>query len=211
VSLAITARARGNDAQARRHLEAALQIQRSLGDAWGIAYVLNDLGQAARRERELERAQAMHEESYTLWLQSGSLMGQRAALMNLAVISLERGALERSAAFTRRSLDLCREMADPSATAARCIEIAARVLQASGSAETAICLLGAATVQREALGTPIPPNELPERDGTLHAARDCISAIAFERAWESGLELTIQAAVDIAASSVAQIEESRPG
>src|SRR5262249_52961325 len=155
--------------------------------------------------------QATHEESYTLWLQSGSLMGQRAALMNLAVISLERGALERSAAFTRGSLDLCREMADTSATAARCIEIAAGVLHSSGSDETAICLLGAATAQREALGTPVPPNELPERDRTLQGARDRISATAFERAWDSGLDLTIQAAVDIAANSVARIEESQPG
>jgi tetratricopeptide (TPR) repeat protein len=87
---------RGESISSRAHFEEAVAIQRQLGDSWGLAYVLNELGQQARDERDLERAQGLEEEAYTLWMQSGSRMGQRAALMNLAVISFERSDLGRA-------------------------------------------------------------------------------------------------------------------
>src|SRR5205085_12301353 len=151
LSLATIAEARGETNVANERLEESLRIQRALGDKWGIAFSLNELGQRVRRLGELERAQSIHEESYDLWRQSGTRMGQRAALMNLALISLDRGHLTQATAYARATLEICREMMDASATTVRCLEIAARVLQAFGSSNVASSLLGAASAQRDSL------------------------------------------------------------
>ena len=68
-----------------------------------MAYALIHLSQQARRENQLEQAEAMLEESHVLFRQSGSRIGQRAALMNLAGINIERSAFVRSAAVARES------------------------------------------------------------------------------------------------------------
>lgn len=202
VSLADIADTAGEFARARQCAEEALQIQRHLGDPWGIAFVLNVLAQRERRDGHLERAQALLEDSQALWRQSGSRMGERASLMNLAVISFERGAIDTAANFARGSLELCQEMAETSATTARCLEIAAAVLQACGGAEVAVRLLAAAHAQRETLGSPVPPNELPERERTLNSAREAAGTQTFEQAWERGLELTMHEAIELAANSL---------
>jgi tetratricopeptide (TPR) repeat protein len=77
VSLARIDALRGQQARARQRGEEALLIQRQLGDAWGIAYVLNELGSQARHAGDLERAHLMLEQAHALWRTSGSRMGQR--------------------------------------------------------------------------------------------------------------------------------------
>jgi len=107
VALARIESIRGEPSLSRSHFEEAVAIQRQLGDAWSLAYVLNELGQQARDDHELERAQALEEEAHALWTQSGSRVGQRAALMNLAVITFERADLPRAR-------ELAQEMLQPS-------------------------------------------------------------------------------------------------
>ena len=87
-------------------------MHRQLADPWGVAYALNELGAAARRQGRLEQAQSMLEESHVLVRLSGSRMGERATLINLTRITLERGALARAATLALDSLELCQDMAD---------------------------------------------------------------------------------------------------
>jgi predicted ATPase/DNA-binding XRE family transcriptional regulator len=199
----------GDVEASRQYLEEGLHIDRQLGDRWGVAYVLNELGQQARRDGRLEHAQALHEESHVLWRQSGTRVGERAALMNLAIISLERAAMGRATALARDSLELCRELADWSATTVRCIEIASEVLSASGSTEVALTLVSAATAEREVLGAPIPPLEQGERNQTLNEAYSKLTAEASERAVIRGSNLTIQEAVELAADALTALEATR--
>jgi len=205
-SLATIAEARGDADLANKRLEESLHIQRALGDKWGIAFALNELGQRVRRRGDLERAQSIHEESHDLWRQSGSRMGERAALMNLALISLDRGQLTRATACARSTLGICREMMDASATTVRCVEIAARVLQAYGSSTVASSLLGAASAQRESLGAPVPRTEQPEYTILLEAARESLGEDDFRLARASGMQLAIDEAVDLAATELAGLE-----
>jgi hypothetical protein len=157
----------------------------------------------------LERAQALHEESHVLWRQSGSRMGERAALMNLAVIAFDRGSPVRAAALTLQVLELCQEMEDASATTVRCVEIASDVLLGLGSAEPAVRLVAAAIAQREALGAPVPPLEQAERERALSAAHAALEPGAFDRAWKEGEQLSILKAVEVAAESLTPFVESR--
>jgi tetratricopeptide (TPR) repeat protein len=198
VSLAHIESMQGESQVAVDHFEEAVAIKRRLGDAWGQAYVLNDLAQHARNNRELERAQSLEEEAHALWAQSGSRMGQRAALLNLSVITFEREDLRRARQLVLETLRLCQEIADASATTVRCVEVASEILQAGGAAETVVRLEAAASAQRLALGAPAPPNERPERDRTQQAAAKALPPEAYARAWEQGEHLSIRDAVELA-------------
>jgi hypothetical protein len=75
-------------------------------DGWGAAYVLNEPGQGARRDGQVERAQQLHEESLDVSRPPGSRMGIRAALMNLALATSRRGDVMRSAMLAGEALQL---------------------------------------------------------------------------------------------------------
>jgi predicted ATPase/DNA-binding XRE family transcriptional regulator len=202
----------GDIQQSRTWFEEALAIARQLQDRWGVAYVLNELSQQARRGGQLEQAQALLEECHVLWRESGTRMGERAAVMNLALVTLERGALVRSAELALESLELSQDMRDDgSATTVRCVEIAAQVLGALASMPTGVTLLASATTRRKTLGAPRPSVEQPELDRLLNAAHHGLAASAFETAWRSGEDLPIQDAIDLAAVSLMTLLETRWG
>src|SRR5207302_9948817 len=99
-------------------------------------------------------------------------------------------------------VQLCYDIEDASATTARCVEIAAQVLLARGSPETVVRLLASATALRNALGAPVPPDEQPELERTLSAARTALSTEAFLEASTDGGRLHIQEAVELAADTL---------
>jgi predicted ATPase/DNA-binding XRE family transcriptional regulator len=196
--------------QSRAWFERALAIERRLADRWGVAYALNELGQQARRAGQLEQAQALLEECHVLWRQAGTRMGERAAVMNLALVTLERGAIMRSAELACESLELGHVMHDDDSTATvRCIEIASEILSALDSTGTAVGLLAAATVRREVLGAPRPVVEQPEIDRMLSCARGVLGDAAFDTAWNRGQDLPIHEAVDLAAASLTTLVDTR--
>jgi predicted ATPase/DNA-binding XRE family transcriptional regulator len=189
--------------QSRAWFEQALVIGRQIEDRWSVAYVLNELGQQARRGGQLEQAQAILEESHVLWRQSGTRMGERAAIMNLALVTLDRGALRRSAELARESLELSQDMRDDgSAASVRCVEIASQVLGALRATPTAVALLASATTRREALGAPRPSVEQPELQRLLDSAGNELGAAAFDTAWRHGEDLAIHDAIDQAAAAL---------
>jgi hypothetical protein len=116
----------------------------------------------------------------------------------------------RSAELSCHSLELSHDMSDDgSATTVRCIEIAAQVLEALDSTRTAVRLVAAATLRRDALGAPRPSVEQPELDRLLHCARDALGDSAFDAAWIRGRQSSIQEAVDLAAASLMTLVEGR--
>ena len=133
MGLARSDQRRGETARSRLYREAALQVQRQIGDEWGIAFVLNELAQQARVEGQLDRARSLELEAFRLWRASGSRMGERAALMNLTVITFECGNMEEATALVEQVLELCQAIGDASATTVRCIEIAAGVQRVRGA------------------------------------------------------------------------------
>jgi hypothetical protein len=129
-------------------------------------------------------------------------MGQRAALLNLSVITFERDDLHRARELLVQTLRLCQEIADASATTVRCVEVASEILQATGASETVVRLVAAASAQRLTLGAPMPPNESAERERTRQAAADALAAEAYAHAWRQGEQLSIQDAVELAVAEL---------
>jgi tetratricopeptide (TPR) repeat protein len=200
----------GDSQQSSAWLEQALTIERGIADRWGVAYALNALGQQARQAGQLEQAQALLEECHVLWRQAGTRMGERAAIMNLALVTLERGAITRSAELACESLELSQEMReDASATTVRCIEIASQILVALDSTRTAVGLVATAAIHREMLGAPRPAVEQPEIDRMLRCARDALGDSAFDAAWDRGQDLPINEAVDLAAATLMTLVDTR--
>ena len=200
----------GDLEQSGAWLEEALTIQRQLGDPWGVAYVLTELAQQAHRAGQLERAEALFEECHVLWRRAGTMMGERSAVLGLALVTLARGVIVRSAGFSLTSLELCHDMRDDaSATTVRCVEIAAQIIAAFGAMSLAVELVAAATRRREMLDAPRPDVERPEIEGMLRAARGAIGASAFETASRAGRDLSISDAAEAAAIGlVAALEKS---
>jgi len=199
----------GDIEQSRAWLEQALTIERRLADRWGVAGVLNELGQQARRIGQLEQAQALLEECHVLWRQTGTRMGERSAIMNLALVTLERGRIVRSAELARDSLELSQDIGDDgSATTVRCIEIAAQILVSLEASATAVGLLAAATRRREEIGAPRPDIERPEIDRVLQGARRALAPSTFEAAWNRGQAQPVNEAVEQAAASLTRLVET---
>ena len=145
-----------------------------------------------------------------LWRQASTRMGERAAIMNLALVTLERGAIVRSAELACESLEIGHDMHDDgSATTVRCIEIAAQILEALDSTRTAVRLVAAATLRRDVLVAPRPAVEQPELDRMLRCARDALGGSAFDAAWNRGQGLPIHEAVDLAAASLMTLVQTR--
>jgi tetratricopeptide (TPR) repeat protein len=189
----------------RKYREEALDLLRQIGDEWGVAFVLNELAQQARGEGEHDRAQGLEAEAYTLWRASGSRMGERAALMNLTVMTFERGDLKEALVLLQGVLDLCKEIGDASATTARCIEISAQLVQGLGHPEVTARLVAAAGARRDLLGAPLPPDERPEVEQALKHAQAYLAANVFRQAIRSGSGLSMAQAVDLAAGVVGNV------
>ena len=132
----------------------------------------------------------------------GSPMGTRAALMNLALVTQERGDLARAITLAREALDLCDELADTSAGMVRCVEIAAALLAVLGRWELAVRLVASAAAQRAGIAAPVPAREQVELERMLSTARFSLAADAFPIAWQEGARVAIDDAADLAAVSL---------
>ena len=198
----------GEPLPSREHFEQARVIQRRLDDPWESAFVLHALAEQARDEQDLERAQALEDEAFAQWTRSGSRMGQRSALMNLAVLAFDRGDLGRACELAQRALELCQEIADAWPTTVRCAEIASEILQACGAATVVARLEAAASTRRQVLGAPMPPNEQAEGERTLEAAVAALPPDVYKTAWREGTLLAIHNAVELAADTLASPGEA---
>lgn len=202
----------GDPQQSMSRLEQALILERRLGDRWGVAYVLNEMGLQARRAGRLDQALRVLEESHVLWRQSGTRMGERASVMNLALVTLELGRVQRAAELARDGLELSQDVGDIGSTAAvRCIEVAAQALGALDATVTAVRLIASATTRRSHLDAPRPSTEETEIRTLLDGARDRLGESEFEAAWLGGRDLAVRDAVDLGAEQLTEcLETSAP-
>jgi hypothetical protein len=168
------------------------------------------MGQQARRSGQLDQARTLLEECHVLWRQTGTRMGERAAIMNLALVTLELGGVQRAAELAREGLELSQQIGDDgSTTSVRCIEIAAQALGVLGAMSTAVSLIATATERRAGLGAPRPSIEQTEISRLLERARERLGDSDFEAAWVSGRDLPIHDAVGLAAEDLTRSLETR--
>ncbi len=99
-------------AQARRLLQESLALWRELGDTWGIALALSNLGLVIQNQGDDGLAEALYTESLALRQQRGDTAGIALSLDNLGNLAYMQGNLARAKTLHEESLTLKREVGD---------------------------------------------------------------------------------------------------
>jgi tetratricopeptide (TPR) repeat protein len=100
----------GEPDRAARHLEAALEIRRAVGDAVEIARILNSLGTVARSVGDFARAEELLRESLEQKERLGDRRGTAVSLSNLGLVASDQGRLEEAAELLGRAFEIDEEV-----------------------------------------------------------------------------------------------------
>ncbi|MDQ3411141.1 MAG: LuxR C-terminal-related transcriptional regulator [Chloroflexota bacterium] len=188
--LGFATRDRGELARSRSLHAEALAVSQSLGLPSWTAWSTRNLGTVALLNGDLVTAERQLEEAIALFRQEGLTYGAARTSSQLAEISLRRGDLARAAALWREWLNLGWDYWGLRWS----LEGVAAIAVASGEAESAARLLGAAEAHRERSGMVIPPSQVPEYERIVSVVRSALGAATLAAAWDEGRLLSPTAA-----------------
>jgi predicted ATPase/class 3 adenylate cyclase len=133
--------ATGHDRAVRRWAEEALELNRRLGDVWGVAYSQRLLGLAAAEEGDFARARELAEEGVRLFEQVGDDRYAMATTRVLAWACFELGDREHARALHEGNLARARAMGDESTEATTLGSIATMFAVPAGRTADAVSML----------------------------------------------------------------------
>jgi predicted ATPase/DNA-binding CsgD family transcriptional regulator len=187
--------------------EAELRCGRALAyfEAAGLrqetATALVNCGVAAHYAGDDERASARLRRALELAREIGYLEGAAWALHELGVIA--GGSDPDAATMLAESLTIHVQLGDRWRAASVLETIAGRC---AGSAPAdAARLLAASHRLRQALTAPVPPAERPAHDAALAGTQAALGATGFAQRWDEGLNLSLDAAVELARHAAGQM------
>jgi predicted ATPase/class 3 adenylate cyclase len=197
----------GEATEAMRLYQEALEVEESeaSADPWFDRSVgLSNLGWAQLKLGALDDAEATLQLGLADARATRSNMQESALLNNLALVALEKKDSRRAADLARQSLKLLRELKNERLVK-ECLEILACEAADRDSLIRAARLAGAADALRQALEMTPGLEDVPDH-GRLEAARASLDH-AWAQAWEEGLAMAGDAAIDYA---LAGTEDARP-
>jgi tetratricopeptide (TPR) repeat protein len=97
---------------ARTLFDQKLALHRKLGDKWGVANSINNLGIIVLRQHDYGGARALYEESLNLWRDLGNERAVALALANLGNVADLTGDFETAYAHYNQSLELFKTLQD---------------------------------------------------------------------------------------------------
>ncbi len=191
---------RGDYAQATLLYGKALALRRSLGDATGVAYALNNLGMAATESGDIDGAAPLLEESVARFRALGRPHGLAFALGNLgrvlvyreqdaraaALLAERRGDHARAIALRLEGVALLLDLGTERRLMAAHIEGLAAVAAARRHIRRAARLWGMAAGLRDRIGAPLAPVDRGLYDRAVATARAHFDAREFAAAWADG-------------------------
>jgi tetratricopeptide (TPR) repeat protein len=174
-----------------------LDIRRETRDRFGLALSLNNLGNIGLDLGDYEEAKSRLEEAVAIQREIGSKFFIANALNNLGNVVREQGDYERARRLYVESLQMNRELGAKWAITylfedIGCLEVL------TGQPVRALRLAGAASVLREQIRSPLPPNEQAKLDKVLQAARESLSDAEQAAAWTEGRQMPLEQAVAFA-------------
>ena len=108
----ILADAQCDYSSARRLFDEKLKLHQKLGDNWGVANSINNLGIIALRDRDYVTARALYEESLNLWQELGNERAVALALSNLGNVADMLGDYAEAHNFYQQSLQVFKGLHD---------------------------------------------------------------------------------------------------
>jgi tetratricopeptide (TPR) repeat protein len=190
----------GQHRRAQAALGQALAEVEQLGWRTGVAWVRGLCGLAARCRGDLEEARVQLERAAAWCREIDASMLTAPTLAWLGFVLELQGDLAAAGSVHREGLDHAGRTGDPRAMALA-LEGLAGVAAATGDAERAALLLGAAGALRESAGGPLPPAERVDVDRTEATARRALGEARLGEGLRRGAALSAEQAVALARST----------
>jgi tetratricopeptide (TPR) repeat protein len=194
VNLGIIATHQGDYDLARARLAKAVQLTREVGDQDAVLHALINLGYNFALSGELERGRAIFDEVLAT---AGAFQLKKHvayALENLGNISTLEGDYAGARVHLCQSLVLGRELGDHHLLLYILGDLT-KLEAALGMSERAARLGGIVSEMRTHLGASMAPAEDGGRESALRRARDALDEGAYQRAFEDGRALALEAAL----------------
>ena len=182
---ALAGLAEGDAAREVALTEASLALWRELGDSWGTARTLNNLGYEAYLQGDLDRAVSLLDEGVALARAAGDRLVLGYIVDSRGVVAEAQGELERATNLYREALTLAQQVSAPLVEAFALSSLAGMAAR-QGQPARAARMWGAASALRDAIGTRLPLEEEERFAGPVSAVRELLGEDAFAAAWEEG-------------------------
>ena len=178
----------GEDDEALRCLNEAVDILRSIDEPWSLAFALNTLTALVARD-DLHAAAVHAAEALDIAerIENKPLAAQ--ALMQLGYLALLRGDVAGARPILERSLMSARELRFREGMA-NCLDALAAVALREGNPERAATALGGSDALRESVGAHVWPLLRAEREAIVAGVQRRLGGPAYARAWETGRTLS---------------------
>jgi predicted ATPase/DNA-binding SARP family transcriptional activator len=200
--LGVEASRRGDLASAQAYFEESLALRRELGDVWGVAQSLVNLGYIAHKLGDPFKARSLCEEGLMMARASGEQSRVAFALANLGELAADQANYSQARTLHKQCLLIYREFGSKywcAAALESLLIIEARQADTSQLAKVAR-LWGAVEALHKAHGSSAYLDQ--ETVHQIDTVRTRLGEAAFLDAWNQGLAMTLNEAVDYA------IEES---
>ena len=165
--------------------EASLALWRELGDAWGTARALNNLGYEAYLQGDFARAAPLLDEGVTLARAAGDRSALGYVLDSRGVLAEAQGELERATELYREALAVAQQAGNPLVEAFALSSLAG-IAARQGQPASAARMWGAASALRDAIGTRLPLEEEERFAEPVAVTLEVLGEDAFAAAWEEG-------------------------
>jgi predicted ATPase/DNA-binding CsgD family transcriptional regulator len=185
----------GGDLDAARRLgERALSLARDIDHQWAAARALLGLGDLARLTGDPAVARQHYEEAFSILREVGARPEMARCLAGIGRIEISQGELELAGQHLVESIELSRSTGSRIGVI-RGLDTFAALAIAQGNSDLGVQLAGAAAGLRGRAGLPAAPATRTER---LLASVGGLSEATRNQLWEAGLQLSSDAAVELA-------------
>jgi len=194
-NLGLVAYHEGDFTHARQLFLESNALFQSLGEKWAVGITLSNLGRVAFDAGNAGEAQSLHQASLKAAQEIDDKEGIAAALIDLAEISVKAGDYSLARQQYAKGLGILEDLGDLKRIA-EWLEAMAMLERRDGQPARAVRLWAAATSLRDAVGVPVAPKGIADRDTELVSLRSAIGETPYAELWAMGAATEWQAVVD---------------
>lgn len=201
-NLGHTAELHENFTSASSLYEQSLEAAREVGNLSMVAAALGDLGSIAYEQGDYASARSFQDQSLAILRETGNTTEIAYRLYYLGLATDAQGDQDLAISLYKESLAMHRE-ADDRLGICMCLAglsdwAGMREGLSNEQRERAVGLLGAATVQYEAIGYVLRPSQRVRYVQGLSSAKAQLGDTAFEKAWRKGQSMSMEQAIGYA-------------
>ena len=180
--------ARAEYAQAKQHLDGALEGFRKLNHPWGVAVSLMALGELARIEDDFDTARRLFDEDFNVYQKLGDHQGMAVTLINLGFVALHNDDLDDARGRFMGGMQILRNLGSEQFVAAALFGMACLKLAEAAFVPCAR-LLGAAQALLEHVGGKLEPAERLLWDKVKAMVTDRLGETVVTQSMEEGRKI----------------------